>query len=412
MHTLLNQLVNQSGNCVNLGRTLLAKHPELYTQILNETQFLNNKPKLKFNERVYCILNNINSPVIDQFGEPARFVNLFIGYSLKEHTFNDFVKKSAIVKKVKPTKRTKLEGYLVKNKRKFKDLYLPEKVKDIDYVECPVTNCRMKSLTRKHIEQNLNMSLNEFDSLYPGARKSSTSSKLNISSGLKTIDIETGLTAKQIAVEKSKKKLSEVDENGISGYKKKGQKTRATHLDKVDEFGRNGYQRQANYRTSTVLENGLTIEQNAHLKQRDTIVNGTNSFSKASKASKKIFEPIITFLDEVQIPYHFDDKEYCIAGDENKFYFFDLTVSQFKLAIEYQSNAYHADPRLDETAWNAWKPPRGKIKSADEVLQYDYDKARTLFKKRNYVTYFIWENTKKQDVQDILCLLKTMTMKF
>ena len=66
-----------------------------------------------------------------------------------------------------------------------------------------------------------------------------------ISAGLKQIDAETGLTKYEISTEKTKSILSQVDANGLSGYARKGQATRATHMANVDEFGRNGYSQLA-----------------------------------------------------------------------------------------------------------------------------------------------------------------------
>jgi hypothetical protein len=81
------------------------------------------------------------------------------------------------------------------------------------------------------------------------------------------------------------------------------------------------------------------------------------------------------------------------------------------IAIEYQSNAWHANPFLSDAEWKNWKPPRGKKKTADEVLKYDYDKAKSLYKHRGYLTYYIWQKFEKENIEEILCLLKTLTMK-
>jgi len=79
----LQELVAQSGNCVNLGRHIEAAYPALYQWVLDTTKFLNTKTKVKFTERVYCLLNNITSMQLDAFGNTARFVNYFNGYCLK-----------------------------------------------------------------------------------------------------------------------------------------------------------------------------------------------------------------------------------------------------------------------------------------------------------------------------------------
>ena len=307
----------------------------------------------------------------------------------------------------------KLEQFKRRNKKRNAHLYLPDRTEGVDYIVCPVSCERLSMIKVSYIERVLGMTVQEYDALYPGVRRVSESRKNNIKQGLKEIDPVTGKTKYQISQEKARLVLSQVDQFGISGYKKKGQKTRATHMRNVDEFGRNGYRRQADYRLTTVLPNGLTIEQNAHIKQRETLIKRNKSGTGgASKLSKKVLKPVIDFLLQNKIKYYFDNFEYGIKDvDTGNYYFWDLTIPEFQLAVEYQSTAWHADPRLDESAWNNWQPPRGKKKSAAEVLKYDYDKAKSLYKNRRFMTYYVWQNTQEKDVEDLICFLKTQILK-
>jgi outer membrane protein assembly factor BamA len=66
---------------------------------------------------------------------------------------------------------------------------------------------------------------------------------------------------------------------------------------------------------------------------------------------------------------------------------------------------------VSDQEWKSWKPPRGNKKTAEEVLKYDYNKARSLYKNRGFLTYYIWQKTEKENIEEILCLLKTMIMK-
>jgi len=204
-----------------------------------------------------------------------------------------------------------------------------------------------------------------------------------------------------------------LDCTGVSGYAKKGQKTRATHMANIDVLGRNGYQRQATMRVTTVLPNGLTVEQNAHRKQRDTLINNNKSGSGgASMQSRRVLAPVLEFLTSNNIKYYFDREEYGIKDmDSGNYYFWDLTLPTYKIAIEYQSNAWHADPTLSDALWESWSPPRGKVKTAEEVLAYDYEKARSLYRNRGFVTHYIWQQSETTDIKDILCLLQTMITK-
>jgi hypothetical protein len=242
--TILTNYVQQNGNCVNLGRTLKARDFPIYQWVIDSTPWLNDVP---FNERVYCILNDIQSPLIDAFNKPARFINLFRGYSLKMHTkgrADDKAKKEQLLaekRQNRPAPPTKLERLIQQNRKQYAHLYDPSAVNGIDYVECPVTGIRLRMITTKHISSRLDMSVEEFDTQFPNYQKVSQAHIDAIKVGVQTVDSSTGLTKYQISQIKAREKLSMADENGVTGYKKKGEKTRNTHMNKIDEHGRNGY---------------------------------------------------------------------------------------------------------------------------------------------------------------------------
>jgi hypothetical protein len=310
--------------------------------------------------------------------------------------------------------KTKIEEFCARSRYRNPHLYTDSAVCGQDYVVCPVSNARMLIIRTDYITNVLSMTVEEYDRLYPHVQKRCVAHQNNIRAGIQKIDPETGLTKYQLSQRKAQQKLSAVDANGVSGYKRKGQKTRATHMNKVDELGRNGYQRQANYRLTTVLENGLTVEENAHIKQKETLISNNKTGSGgASKQSKRVLSPIIDLLLQNNIKFYFDSTEYGIKDPKTGlYYFYDLTIPDFKITFEYQSSAWHADPRLTEDEWAKWCPPRGKKKTPEEVLQYDYDKARSLYKNRGITTYYVWQKTEKQDIEDGLCLLKTLITKF
>jgi hypothetical protein len=168
-------------------------------------------------------------------------------------------------------------------------------------------------IKKSYIERILGLTVEEYDQQYPGVRKISQRRKHNIKHGLKEIDGTTGLTKYELGQQKAREILKSIDEHGISGYKKKGQKTRDTHMSKIDDSGRNGYQRQVINRLTTILPNGLTVEQNAHIKQKDSLIKNNKSGSGAAiNLSKKVLYPIINFLAEQKIKYYFDQNEYGI----------------------------------------------------------------------------------------------------
>jgi len=305
--------------------------------------------------------------------------------------------------------KTKLDQFISRNQKRNTHLYQHGLVAGHDYVVCPVSGERLSMIKDNYITKILRMNPSE----YPDVQRICQKRKENIKIGLHQIDSTTGLSKYETGQQKARSILKEVDSNGISGYKKKGEKTRATHMANIDEMGRNGYRRQADYRLTTILPNGLSVEQNAHIKQKDKLIaskiSGTGG---ASKLSKRILRPILDFLDANDIAYYFDSTEYGIKDiDSGNYYFYDLTITKFNIAIEYQSAAWHANPMLSEDEWNRWSPPRGKKKTAKEVLQYDYNKAKALYKNRGIVTYYVWQQTQDTTIEELLCLLKTLIMK-
>jgi hypothetical protein len=286
-------------------------------------------------------------------------------------------------------------------------------IEGVDYLICPESNARLLIIRGDYITQVLGLTVEEYTVKYPNVSRRCQAHSNNIKSGLHSIDSSTGLTKYKIGQIKARAKLKEIDETGKSGYKRKGEKTRQTHLSRIDEFGRHGYQRQVLHRLTTILDNGLTVEQNAHIKQKEKLIkNKKSGTGGASEISKKILSPIVQFLVDNEIKFYFDKNEYGLKDPTDKnFYFWDLVIPQWSMAIEYQSRAWHANPVLSETNWNNWKTPRGQIKTAQQVLEYDYKKARSLFKNRKIMTYYVWEASQNKDVEDILCLLKTLNMK-
>lgn len=420
-------LVASGGNCVNLGRQLKARNQELWNWVLTATAFLDGRissDPVRDTERFYCILNGITAVPLNASGEPAKYTNLFRGYSTgekraakqKQAATKAATKQAAkAAQPLKPAPRTKIEEYIARNRKRNAHLYSgPALVENIDYVVCPVTGERRTMITEPYVTKVLGMTMEQFTAMYPDAVLMSQARVQNVKAGLQEIDSETGLTKHELSKKKSTATLSAIDpETGLRGYDKIGQKTRATHMSNVDEFGRNGYQRQVHGRLTTVLDNGLTVEQNAHIKQRQTMMQTfSTGTGGASRQSIKVLKPLLEFLDQNKVKYYFDKQEYCIlCPDSQNYYFSDLAIPDFKLVIEYQSKAWHADPALTDEEWNNWKPPRGVAKTAKEVLDYDYNKARSLYKHRGMVTYYVWQRTEKTDIEEILCLLKTMIMK-
>lgn len=141
--------------------------------------------------------------------------------------------------------KTKLEKFVIRNRRRNASLYTAGLVEGYDFIVCPESGARMLIIRSDYVTKVLEMSIEEYDQKYPDVQKRCQRHRDNIKKGLHKIDQTSGLTKYELGQVKARAILKEVDENGVSGYKKKGQKTRATHIANVDEMGRNGYSQLA-----------------------------------------------------------------------------------------------------------------------------------------------------------------------
>lgn len=139
---------------------------------------------------------------------------------------------------------TKLEEFIKRNRNRNADLYQVGLIENIDYVYCPISDCRMVSMGR-YITETLGMTHDEYDRLYPNNVKIAQSLSKRIKKGVQEIDPVTGLTKYELGQKKARETLSTPDENGVTGYDKKGKKTKATHMSNVNAHGQNGYSQLA-----------------------------------------------------------------------------------------------------------------------------------------------------------------------
>lgn len=145
----------------------------------------------------------------------------------------------------------KLAAFIKRNRKRNRHLYNPEMVQGKDYVVCPISGERLVMIKNNYISQILGMRPDE----YPDVKRVCDRRIDNIRQGLHQIDAETGLTKYEQGQIKARQTLSRLDQNGLSGYAKKGQKTRSTHMGKIDDHGRNGYARLA---AKAIIKGNLT----------------------------------------------------------------------------------------------------------------------------------------------------------
>jgi hypothetical protein len=429
----LRHLISISGNCVNLGRSLLAHKPDLHSYCMESTKFLNSYGKVKFNERVYCIVNNVTARPHNYTGVPSNFSNLFQGYIVisapkpkppKEPTPQEKYAAGVADRTKVYFDRLGIAFDLNRAKRidwhvrhwlsgHGKQLYNDNMVEGTDYFVCPITGIRKSEFREAYYTKLLGLTREQFCEMSGLSDLTAPGRKQRVSAGVNAIDPETGKRKCEIGQERARETLSAVDpETGLTGYQKKGQKTRATHMANVDEYNRNGFKQAADARNTTIAPNGSTVQANALKKRTATMIEryGTDRVTGASNKSKLALAPILDFLNDSQIEYWFDTKEYRVVDPAtNDKYFCDLAIRSLGVVIEYQSITYHPDPRLTETEWLNWKTPWPEQNYTAEVkLLYDYRKARIVYEQTGMRTWFVWEKTSASDVEDILCMLKTM----
>lgn len=171
----------------------------------------------------------------------------------------------------------KLLAFIKRNKQRNIHLYNSGLIEGYDYVVCPISGERLSMIKDNYITKVLCMPLSD----YPNVQRICQKRKENIKKGLHQIDPETGLTRYETSQIQARQILKQVDSNGLSGYKKKGQKTRDTHMSRVDELGRNGYSRLASNAiikgNKTKAEKGLiSLDRNEYHRYKAIVVYLTN----------------------------------------------------------------------------------------------------------------------------------------
>ena len=147
--------------------------------------------------------------------------------------------------------KTKLDQFIFRNQKRNAHLYQTGLVEGYDFVVCPISRQRLSMIKDNYIVKVLEMD----PEIYPATQRICIKRKENIKMGLHSIDNITGLTKYELGQQKARAVLRQVDDTGVSGYDKKGQKTRATHMANIDDMGRNGYSQLA---SKAIIAGNLT----------------------------------------------------------------------------------------------------------------------------------------------------------
>ena len=93
-----------------------------------------------------------------------------------------------------------------------------------------------------------------------------------------------------------------------------------------------------------------------------------------SKESTRFIERIIDIYNLEGKEYYYDKNEYRLERlEDGRFYYYDFTIPDFKLIVEYHGVGFHPNPEWDPDTWTKWLHPYNK-KSANHIYVLDRQK--------------------------------------
>lgn len=132
---------------------------------------------------------------------------------------------------------------------------------------------------------------------------------------------------------------------------------------------------------------------NGIIKYKEFMTKRTTNNCMASKESLSLLLP---FYDKYKDDYNIyiglkPSKEYFIYDNISKrVYFYDFTIPDLKIIIEYNGEAFHPNPNWDDNKWNNWKSIYSN-QTADEKYEFDTYKNSVAISK-GYKVLQIWSS--------------------
>lgn len=122
------------------------------------------------------------------------------------------------------------------------------------------------------------------------------------------------------------------------------------------------------------------------------VTQNGNKF-KYSKESLYFFDKLLEIMDLNKYKIYYGDNEYFLR-DNDKIFFYDFTIKELKIIIEYDTPFYHPNPfYMKEDEFNNWTNPFIK-KTALEMWNKDYQK-ELLVKNNNFNFLRLYFKNKK-----------------
>jgi len=138
-----------------------------------------------------------------------------------------------------------------------------------------------------------------------------------------------------------------------------------------------------------------TLNNKSDEEKQKILIKKLKRTKKYSSISIKLFDSIIEFFKNKNIIFkkiHYKENEFFLYDyDEKKIYFYDFTIKDLNLIIEFNGNTFHPNKqKLSKSEWDCWINPITK-KTADEHYLYD-EKKRLLAENRGFEYLIIWED--------------------
>jgi hypothetical protein len=118
--------------------------------------------------------------------------------------------------------------------------------------------------------------------------------------------------------------------------------------------------------------------------KRDILLRRTRNSKKYSKKSQIFFEKVFAKVSHLPITFLSEEHEYFLWGneEEKRIYFYDLTIPELKIMIEYNGIIFH--PRKKDT----WAT------TVEESIKKDNTK-KILAESNGFKVFYVWEDEKE-----------------